>query len=109
MVLKIVSVKVNGGFLDGLDLDFSNGLNVLIGPRGVGKTSIIELIRFALGGANYVEDSSSESRDHALAVLRDGEVNVVIENNGAIHKFSRAAEDPAPSAFRFPPPIIFSQ
>jgi recombinational DNA repair ATPase RecF len=35
---------VEDGFLDGLDLRFSDGLNVLIGARGTGKTSIVELL-----------------------------------------------------------------
>ena len=45
----IERVQVEEGFLDGLDLRFTKGLNVLIGPRGSGKTSVIELIRFCLG------------------------------------------------------------
>ena len=34
-------MQVEGGFLDGLDLRFDPGLNVLIGGRGTGKSSII--------------------------------------------------------------------
>ena len=37
------------GFLSGLDVQFVEGLNVIIGARGTGKTSIVELIRFCLG------------------------------------------------------------
>ena len=44
----IERIQVEEGFLDGLDLTFVSGLNVLIGPRGSGKTSVIELIRFCL-------------------------------------------------------------
>jgi len=41
----IERIQVEEGFLDGLDLTFVAGLNVVIGPRGSGKTSIIELGR----------------------------------------------------------------
>ena len=47
--MYIERVQVEEGFLDGLDLELSAGLNVVIGARGTGKTSLIELIRFCLG------------------------------------------------------------
>jgi predicted AAA+ superfamily ATPase len=40
MIIK--RIQVEEGFLDGLDIAFAPGLNVLIGPRGTGKTSVIE-------------------------------------------------------------------
>lgn len=48
--MDIRRMQVEGGVLDGFDVTFSRGLNVLIGARGTGKTSSIELIRFAPGG-----------------------------------------------------------
>ena len=44
----IQRLRVIGGFLDGLDIQFADGLNCIIGPRGVGKTTILEMMRFAL-------------------------------------------------------------
>src|SRR5689334_17617318 len=44
--LIVERLQVEGGFLDGLDLRLAEGLNVLVGARGTGKTSVIELIRF---------------------------------------------------------------
>jgi DNA repair ATPase RecN len=75
----ITRIQVEGGFLDGLNLRFVPGLNVLIGGRGTGKSSIIELIRFCLdhrGSAN--EEDQKHSRDQALSVLQDGEVTLSI-------------------------------
>ena len=50
--LEIVSER----FLKGLQLRFNQGLNVLIGGRGAGKSTLIECLRYALGltplGAN---------------------------------------------------------
>jgi len=45
---RIKSVSIVGGFMDGVHLDLSDGLNCLIGARGTGKTTTLELIRYAL-------------------------------------------------------------
>jgi len=37
-------IKVTGGFLDGIDLNFAPGLNCVIGERGTGKTTLLEFI-----------------------------------------------------------------
>ena len=44
----IRSVSFDGGVLDGKTLDFSPELNTLIGIRGSGKSSVLEVIRYAL-------------------------------------------------------------
>jgi recombinational DNA repair ATPase RecF len=57
---KITRVRVNGGFLAGLDLQFSAGLNVIIGPRGSGKTALIELVRHALTASQSTQATARE-------------------------------------------------
>lgn len=42
-------LRVTGGFLSGLELEFADGLNCLIGGRGAGKTTALEFLRFGLG------------------------------------------------------------
>lgn len=46
---RILSLSINGGFLDGARLEFSDGLNCIIGGRGTGKTTVLEFIRYILG------------------------------------------------------------
>ena len=58
--MNIERLQIEGGFLDGFDIKFASGLNVLIGARGTGKTSVIELIRFALGGPIRAEESPGD-------------------------------------------------
>ena len=99
-------LKVEEGFLDGLEIEFSNGLNVLIGGRGVGKTSVIELIRFGLGALS----GSGDSLTHAISVLQSGKVSLELETNGRALTVQRTAQDPYPIAeSSFPKPIVFSQ
>jgi DNA repair ATPase RecN len=45
---RIGSVAVKGGFHDGLKLDFGPGLNAVIGGKGTGKSTLIEILRFVL-------------------------------------------------------------
>lgn len=45
----LVCLRVTGGFLNGAQLDFADGLNCFIGGRGAGKTTALEFIRFGLG------------------------------------------------------------
>lgn len=45
---RIVSLKVAGGFHDGLDVEFGPGLNAVIGGKGTGKSTLIEILRYSL-------------------------------------------------------------
>lgn len=64
--MLIRRMQVEGGFLDGLDLRFEAGLNVLIGGRGTGKSSIIELIRYCLDvRGNTNDDDAIRERTRA--------------------------------------------
>lgn len=46
----IESIDVTGGFLPGLSLKLPRGLVCIIGPRGSGKSTLIEAIRHAMAG-----------------------------------------------------------
>jgi hypothetical protein len=45
----VMSLDVTGGFLASAHLEFTDGLNCLIGGRGAGKTTALEFLRFGLG------------------------------------------------------------
>jgi len=92
-------------------LDFNPGLNVLIGPRGAGKTSVIELIRFCLGAEAYTPANDRAAKDHALSILRGGQCVLTVEVDGVAYELARSAEDDAPRipAGNGAPPIILSQ
>lgn len=104
-------MQVEGGFLDGLDLRFESGLNVLIGGRGTGKSSVIELIRYCLDvRGSSDEGDAKHAREQALSVLQDGQVTLTIEDDGNDLVISRSSNaDPEglePSLTR---PLIYSQ
>ncbi len=45
---RIASIKVDGGFHDGLKVEFGPGLNAIIGGKGTGKSTLIEILRYTL-------------------------------------------------------------
>ena len=45
---EILAVAWQGGFLDGVAIRLNENLNVLVGGRGTGKSTIVESIRYAL-------------------------------------------------------------
>ena len=45
---RIESLKITGGYLDEVQIEFSEHLNAIIGGRGTGKSTLLECIRFCL-------------------------------------------------------------
>ena len=83
MAIKLKRLEVEGGFLNGVDLQFAEGLNVLIGARGSGKTSVIELLRYCLDVHAVTERAQLEAEGQALWVLGDeGCATLTIEVDG---------------------------
>lgn len=66
----IRNVSFDGGVLDGKTLNFSPELNTLIGIRGSGKSSVLEVIRYALeipfGEKALDTDYKKDLVDHVL-------------------------------------------
>ena len=70
--MKIVSIKWEGGFLNGMSINLNSNLNVLIGGRGTGKSTVIESIRSALG-LKPLGDEARKAHDGIVRqVLRNG-------------------------------------
>lgn len=90
----ISRVRVNGGFLAGLDVSLTPGLNVIIGARGTGKTTLLELIRHALGIEHADAAHANRQRKAIAELLGSGEVildvvddtstkHVIVDSRGA--------------------------
>ena len=91
---RIQWIAVVGGFLDGLHLDFGPGLNCVIGGRGTGKTTVLELIRFALDA--LPEDPDAHKRVRALVAknLDFGRVELGIQtSSGMAYIVSRSKDE----------------
>jgi len=77
---KINGINVTGGFLDGLEMNFHQGLNSIIGSKGSGKSLLIEFLRFALNqeSSNQVILSDHKGKlENRLKIY--GEVSVELK------------------------------
>ncbi|MCY3770870.1 MAG: PHP domain-containing protein [Gemmatimonadetes bacterium] len=69
---ELLSLAWEGGFLDGANLGFNPNLNVLVGGRGTGKSTIVESIRAVLG-LDAVGDEANKAHEGIVRyVLRNG-------------------------------------
>jgi ABC-type lipoprotein export system ATPase subunit len=87
-------ISVVGGFLDGLRLEFGPGLNCVIGGRGTGKTTVLELIRFALDA--LPDDPDAQKRVRALVAknLDFGRVELgILTSSGMAYVVSRSKDE----------------
>ncbi|MFT6188980.1 MAG: ABC-type lipoprotein export system ATPase subunit [Oleispira sp.] len=106
----IEKIQVEGGFLDGLDLQLESGLNSIIGARGTGKSTLVELVRYCLGVKGHTLESDSRAQNHAKSVLKDGQITLSLTDGVTKTTISRSVDSPAemlPSHIRAP--LIFSQ
>jgi chromosome segregation protein len=81
VLLKKVSFA--GGALDGITVPFSASLNCLIGPRGNGKSAVIECLRHALG---FREGADGSYKSGLVERMLSPAGKVVVE---AVDEFGR--------------------
>lgn len=70
--MELLSLGWEGGFLDGVSVRFNSNLNVLIGGRGTGKSTIVESIRSVLGLVPIGEEARKAHEGIVRSVLRSG-------------------------------------
>jgi hypothetical protein len=69
---EFVTITWQGGFLDGRAIHFNENLNVLVGGRGSGKSTVIESLRYVLGKSALGDDSRKVHDGIVSSVLRSG-------------------------------------
>jgi predicted ATPase len=71
----VESLKVSQGFFGTLDVQFNPGLNCFIGGQGVGKSALIEFLRFVL---DNISGSSEIKKDH------EGKLKHLVQLGGVV-------------------------
>ncbi len=69
---EFLSLAWEGGFLDRVTIRFNPNLNVLIGGRGAGKSTVIESLRCVLGLDPIGEEATQSHQGIVRLVLRSG-------------------------------------
>jgi hypothetical protein len=70
--IELAALAWEGGFLDGQGIHFNENLNVLIGGRGTGKSTILESIRYVLGLDPLGDEARRAHEGIVRGVLRSG-------------------------------------
>lgn len=70
--VELVAISWQGGFLDGQALHFNENLNVLIGGRGAGKSTVIESLRYVLALDPLGEEAKKAHQGIVKEVLKSG-------------------------------------
>jgi ABC-type lipoprotein export system ATPase subunit len=98
---KLKRLRVHGGFLDRLDLHFTDGLNCIIGGRGSGKTTVLELVRFGLDRLPRPTTPAGKAAEERIRALISanlgpgGRVELEFESQeGLTYQIRRGAHDP---------------
>lgn len=88
---KVLGIHLNGGFLSGQSIQFSQNLNCIIGGRGTGKSTAFEAVRCLLGDETDSKVIDSEvwpnelnmfwmdraGQIHTLQRFKDGQISNV--------------------------------
>ena len=69
---ELLTLAWEGGFLDGEAIYFNPNLNVLVGGRGAGKSTIIESLRYVLGLDPIGEEAHKAHEGIVRQVLKSG-------------------------------------
>jgi hypothetical protein len=95
------SITITGGYLRDARLEFADGLNCIIGGRGSGKTTVMELLRFTFEGLRSPSRREDSTRAAPVkdAFVRDilgsGRVTVRVRTAlGVRYEVTRAVGEP---------------
>jgi hypothetical protein len=69
---EFTQISWTGGFLDGVQLSLNKNLNVFVGGRGTGKSTVIESFRTVLGLTPTGADAAASHRELVKRVLGNG-------------------------------------
>ena len=79
---EFVSMSWQGGFLDGVQVRFNQNLNVLVGGRGSGKSTVVESLRYVLGLEPLGEEARTSHTGIVRKVLASGtKVSLVVRSH----------------------------
>ena len=92
---RILTLTIEGGFLDGCVFQFDTYLNTFIGGRGTGKTTALEIIRWVLDRVPKSGARAKEFEKLIRANLGGGKARLKVETaDGVVYFIERNATEP---------------
>ncbi|MDW8470216.1 MAG: ATP-binding protein [Burkholderiales bacterium] len=94
---EFVAIAWEGGFLDGASIHFNENLNVLVGGRGTGKSTVIESLRYVRGLEPLGEDARKAHEGIVRNVLRNGtKISLLVRSHRPNRGGTSASSGPFP-------------
>ena len=99
---ELVEMRWEGGFLDGVSCRFNPNLNVLVGGRGAGKSTVVESLRYVLNLRPLGREARSNHEGIVEQALKSGtKVSIVVRSHRPSVKSYRIERTvPNPSVVR---------
>ncbi len=97
----IRKIRIQDGFLNGLDLELTPNLNAVIGGRGTGKSSLLEILRYVFD-IKAKSDANREQSERILSYVFPSRAHVSIEfclADGCHYRVERHGQE-APKVYR---------
>lgn len=91
---RIDSMAVTGGFHDKLDVRFGPGLNAVIGGKGTGKSTLIEILRHALHAGDPAREEARGNREHNFKANAEASI-AFIDGAGDAYEIRRTGSNDA--------------
>ena len=95
---EFVAMAWQGGFLDGAKVRFNPNLNVLVGGRGAGKSTVIASLRCVLGLEPMGDEAQSNHKGIVGNVLRNGtKITLLVRShhpNPKLYRIERTIPNP---------------
>lgn len=92
---RLRSVRIKGGFHNDLDVSFGPGLNAVIGGKGTGKSTLIEILRYVLHGAQPTTPEAKGNREHNFKANAEAQVTYVDDAGDEYEVRRSGGKDPA--------------
>lgn len=92
---RLGSVKIQGGFHDKLDVEFGPGLNAVIGGKGTGKSTLIEILRYVLDAGTPQTTEARGNREQNFKANAEATVRFIDESGDDYEVRRSGGKDPA--------------
>ncbi len=86
---RIDSVRIEGGYFDGLEANLSGHLDAVIGGRGTGKSTLLECLRYALDLPHKAKDAKRQGDQIVQENLGKAGGRVIVELCSATNNMKR--------------------
>ena len=99
---EFVAMAWEGGFLDGTRIHFNGNLNVLVGGRGTGKSTVLESLRYALAIDPLGDEATKAHQGVLKYVLKSGtKVSLLVRSHHpAQHDYTIERTIPNPAVVK---------